>query len=121
MVSNSSKYHEIFLFLALVLIFNSTDLCTWVSCGCPAENGMHGIPFTGCNTKLKGLLSTITMRHRSFEMQVRSLTCSRYSLQANSIYKNACTNSSSRIHSELQTQAHTPQNNFKIPEMMQII
>lgn len=80
-------------------------MCTWVSCGCPAENGIHGIPFTGCNTKLKGLLSTITMRSRSFDMQVRSLTCSLCSLQAYNIYNNAW-NSSNRLHSKLQAQKH---------------
>jgi hypothetical protein len=56
------------------------DLSTCVSCGCPAENGTHGIPFSGCNKKLNGLLSTITIRHGSFDMQERSFTCSRYSL-----------------------------------------
>lgn len=58
----------------------NANLCTCVSCGCPAENGMHGIPFNGCNKKLNGLLSTITIRHGFLDMQERSFTCSRYSL-----------------------------------------
>lgn len=58
----------------------SNGYFTCSSWGCPAENGMHGIPFKGCNKKLKGLLSTMTIRHKSFDMQVRSLTCSLYSL-----------------------------------------
>jgi len=108
MVSKSYEYYMggfILYGKNVIVIFNNTDLCTWVSCGCPAENGIHGIPFTGCNTKLKGLLSTITMRSRSFDMQVRSFTCSLCSLQAYNIYKNAW-NSSNRLHSKLQAQNH---------------
>ncbi|KAK9200534.1 hypothetical protein WN944_015732 [Citrus x changshan-huyou] len=58
------------------------------------ENGIHGIPFNGCNKKLNGLLSTITIRHRSFDRQERSLTCSRYSLFSHrmKIYQNKQSN-----------------------------
>lgn len=60
--------------------FINAMLCTCPSFGCPAENGMHGTPFRGCSKKLNGLLSTITIRQRSFDRQERSFTCSRYSL-----------------------------------------
>lgn len=53
---------------------------SWSSYGCPAENGTHGIPFNGCSRKLKGLLSTITIRHKSFDKEDRSFTCSLYSV-----------------------------------------
>lgn len=55
-------------------------LDTCVSWGCPAVNGMQGIPFSGCNKKLNGLLSTMTIRLGFFDRMERSFTCSRYSL-----------------------------------------
>ena len=63
-----------------ILPLNGQNLSTWSSYGCPAENGMHGIPFSGCFSKLNGLLSTIAIRDRSLDKHDRSFTCSRYSL-----------------------------------------
>jgi hypothetical protein len=60
----------------IIMNLSNLDIPTCVSCVCPAENGTHGIPFSGCNKKLNGLLSTITIRHGSFDMQERSFTCS---------------------------------------------
>lgn len=43
---------------------NNRATCS--SWGCSAENEMHGNPFSGCNKKLNGLLSTRTIWHKSF-------------------------------------------------------
>lgn len=69
-------------FVKMLLIFIILKfIYTWSSCGCPAENGTQGIPLSGCNKKLNGLLSTMTIRERSFDKPDKSFTWSLYSLR----------------------------------------